>query len=240
MLTPLSPENSMEGPGTVGEGTPLATSGGAERRAAHKLTLLTTNSGAGLRTEGPCPPLTPGAKPGRGDTLRLAPLLPEATTKEPEPRGDRGSSTSGTNLGEGRTLAPPSANPENAEPEARGNKTADNWPIETFIAARSDSTATNLLAQGASEAGSSRRECFSLEPPYDLAHFFSLAECFSASFTYAWNWRRESLRFLRFSLRFLMILSLTLSVALVRGMSLGRWEEDCCLRGRSCEVLDSL
>ncbi|MPC69233.1 hypothetical protein E2C01_063450 [Portunus trituberculatus] len=109
-------------------------------------------------------PLTPGAKPGRRDTLRLAPLLPAATTEGPEPGGDQGPLTQGTNLGGGRTLAPP---------------------------ARSDSTATNLLAQWASEAGSYQQECFSLELPDDLARFFSLAECFSASFTNAWNWRRE-------------------------------------------------
>ncbi|MPC64779.1 hypothetical protein E2C01_058900 [Portunus trituberculatus] len=68
-----------------------------------------------------------------------------------------------------------------------GNKTADNWPIEAFIAARSASTVTNLLAQGASEASSCQQERFSLEPPDDLACFFSLAERFSASFTYTWN-----------------------------------------------------
>ncbi|MPC57840.1 hypothetical protein E2C01_051829 [Portunus trituberculatus] len=50
--------------------------------------------------------------------------------------------------------------------------------------------ATNLLAQGASKAGSCQRERFSLKPP-DLARLFSLAEHFSATFTYAWNWRRE-------------------------------------------------
>ncbi|MPC55719.1 hypothetical protein E2C01_049663 [Portunus trituberculatus] len=87
-----------------------------------------------------------------------------------------------TNLGGGRTLAPPSANPENVEPEARGNKTTDNWPTEAFIAARSASTATNLLAQGASETGSCWRERFALEQPDDLVRFFSLAERFSASF----------------------------------------------------------
>ncbi|MPC46782.1 hypothetical protein E2C01_040508 [Portunus trituberculatus] len=58
------------------------------------------------------------------------------------------------------------------------------------MAARSASTATNLLAQVATEAGSCRRERFSLEPPDNLACFF-LAERFSPTFTYAWNWRRE-------------------------------------------------
>ncbi|MPC97410.1 hypothetical protein E2C01_092725 [Portunus trituberculatus] len=53
-LTPLSPKNSVEGPGTAGEGTPLATSVGTERGAAPKLTPPTTNSGAGLGTEGAC------------------------------------------------------------------------------------------------------------------------------------------------------------------------------------------
>ncbi|MPC18793.1 hypothetical protein E2C01_011687 [Portunus trituberculatus] len=51
------------------------------------------------------------------------------------------------------TLAPTSANPETTEPEARANKTTDNWPIEAFRAVRSASTVTNLLAQGVSEAG---------------------------------------------------------------------------------------
>ncbi|MPC49936.1 hypothetical protein E2C01_043750 [Portunus trituberculatus] len=63
--------------------------------------------------------------------------------------------------------------------------------IEAFIVARSDSTVTNLLAQGVSEPGSCQRERFSLEPPGSLVCFFSLAERFSASFTYAWNWRRD-------------------------------------------------
>ncbi|MPC56910.1 hypothetical protein E2C01_050876 [Portunus trituberculatus] len=81
-LTPPSPKNSMEGPGTAGEGMPLATGSGAKCGAARKLTLPTTNSRAGLGTEEACPPppLTPRAKP-RGDTLRLTPLLPLATTK---------------------------------------------------------------------------------------------------------------------------------------------------------------
>ncbi|MPC53076.1 hypothetical protein E2C01_046960 [Portunus trituberculatus] len=113
-----STENSVEGPGTGGEGTPLATSGGAECRAARKLISLTANSGAGLGTEGACPPLTPGAKPGRGDTLRLAPLLPAATTEGPEPGGERGPLTPDTNLGGRRTLTLSSANLESAEPEA--------------------------------------------------------------------------------------------------------------------------
>ncbi|MPC78926.1 hypothetical protein E2C01_073434 [Portunus trituberculatus] len=60
------------------------------------------------------------------------------------------------------------------------------------MAARSDPIVTNLLAQGASEAGFCWREHFSLELPDDLARFFSLPEHFSPSFTYAWNWRRES------------------------------------------------
>ncbi|MPC46073.1 hypothetical protein E2C01_039782 [Portunus trituberculatus] len=125
-LTPPSPENSVEGPGTAGEGTPLATGGGAEHGATRKLIPPTTNSGAGLGTEGACPPLTPGAKPGRGDTLRLAPLLPAATTEGPELGGERDPPTPGTNVGCGLTLAPLSANSENAEPEARADKTADN------------------------------------------------------------------------------------------------------------------
>ncbi|MPC29425.1 hypothetical protein E2C01_022655 [Portunus trituberculatus] len=190
MLTLPSPDNSVEGPGTVGEGTPLATGGRAERGAAHKLTPPTANSRAGLETEGDCLPPTPGAKPGRGDTLRLTPLQPAATLQGLSRGGNRGPFTPSTNLGGGRTLAPPSANPENVELEARGNKTADNWAIEAFIVARSDSTATNLLAQGASEASFCRREHFSLEPPDDFAHF-SLAERFSASFTNTWNLRRE-------------------------------------------------
>ncbi|MPC52118.1 hypothetical protein E2C01_045979 [Portunus trituberculatus] len=90
-LTPLSPENSVEGPGTAGEGPPLATGGWAERGAARELTPLTVNSGAGIGTEGACPRFTPGTKPGRWDTLRLAPLLPASTTESSEPVGDQGS-----------------------------------------------------------------------------------------------------------------------------------------------------
>ncbi|MPC48384.1 hypothetical protein E2C01_042155 [Portunus trituberculatus] len=160
-LTPPSPVNSVEGPETAGEGTPLAIGCRAESGAARKLTPQTANSGAGLRTEGACPPLTPGAKPGRGDIPRLTPLLPAATTEGSELGGDWCTTTPCTNLRGRRILALPSANPENAEPEARGSKTADNWPIEAFIAARSASTATNLLAEEASEASSCRRECFS-------------------------------------------------------------------------------
>ncbi|MPD04697.1 hypothetical protein E2C01_100400 [Portunus trituberculatus] len=69
--------------------------------STRKFTPPTADSGAGLGTEGACPPLTPGAKPGRGDTLRLTPLLPAATTKGPVPGGDWGPLTSGTNF-EGR------------------------------------------------------------------------------------------------------------------------------------------
>ncbi|MPC40374.1 hypothetical protein E2C01_033930 [Portunus trituberculatus] len=90
MLPPPSPENSVEGPGTAGEDTPLATGSRVEHRTARKVSPPTANSEAGLGTEGACPPLTPGAKPGRGDTLRLASLLPAATTEEPEPVGRPG------------------------------------------------------------------------------------------------------------------------------------------------------
>ncbi|MPC86214.1 hypothetical protein E2C01_081034 [Portunus trituberculatus] len=55
-LIPPSPENSVKRPGTAREGTPLTIGGRAGHRAARKLTLPTANSGAGLGTEGACPP----------------------------------------------------------------------------------------------------------------------------------------------------------------------------------------
>ncbi|MPC29652.1 hypothetical protein E2C01_022896 [Portunus trituberculatus] len=153
-----------------------------------KNTPLTTNSGGGLGTEGACPhPHSRSQTRERGhtETLHYYQQLPPKGLS----RGRLGLPYTRHQPGGRCTLAPPSANPENVEPEAGGNKTADKWAIETFIAARSDSTVTNLLAQGASEVSSCQQECFSLEPPDNLAHFFSLTEHFSASFTNAWNWR---------------------------------------------------
>ncbi|MPC46293.1 hypothetical protein E2C01_040009 [Portunus trituberculatus] len=64
MLIPSGPENYVEGPGTVGEGTLLATSGGAECGDTCKLTLPTANSGAGIGTEGACPHSLPELNQG--------------------------------------------------------------------------------------------------------------------------------------------------------------------------------
>ncbi|MPC66994.1 hypothetical protein E2C01_061155 [Portunus trituberculatus] len=187
-LTPLSPKNSVEGLGTAGVGTPLTTSSRTECRAASKLIPPTANSGAGLGTEGAYPPptLTPRAKPGRRDTLRLAPLLSAATTKGSKLGGDPGPLKPSTNLGGGRTLTPPSTNPENAEPEAGGNKTADNWPTEAFIAARSDYSWPNGPQKPAPAGENTSHWNLQILSPLLL-----FTEHFSTSFTNAWNWRRE-------------------------------------------------
>ncbi|MPC25030.1 hypothetical protein E2C01_018127 [Portunus trituberculatus] len=162
VLTPPSPENSVEGPGAAGEGTPLVTSGGAEHGAARNLTPPTTNSRAALGREGVCPPFTPRAKPGREETLRLAPLLPAATTEGPEPKGDWGPLHPASTWGAGtHSLCRPQIL------KTRNQRQGATRPL---------TTATNLLAQGASEAGSCWQERFSLEPPDDLARFFSLAQ----------------------------------------------------------------